>query len=108
MPWRAPEPSPGSRRQSGIFSARTQKVTGVESQTDMHPGKSFQTIGIISRPRRSNLDVVVPPLLKWLDAHGVHTLFDEETAGSLPGGPKGKIRPEVADSSQLLLVLGGD
>jgi NAD+ kinase len=74
----------------------------------MHPGKSFQTIGIISRPRRSNLDVVVPPLLKWLDAHGVHTLFDEETAGSLPGGPKGKIRPEVADSSQLLLVLGGD
>jgi NAD+ kinase len=74
----------------------------------MHPGKSFQTIGIISRPRRSNLDVVVPPLLKWLDAHDVHTLFDEETAGSLPGGPKGKIRPEVADSSQLLLVLGGD
>jgi NAD+ kinase len=50
----------------------------------------------------------VPPLLKWLDAHGVQTLYDEETAGSLPGGPKGKIRPEVADSSQLLLVLGGD
>jgi NAD+ kinase len=74
----------------------------------MHPEKSFQTIGIISRPRRSNLDVVVPPLLKWLEARGVHTLYDEETAGSLPGRPVGKTRQEVADFSQLLLVLGGD
>jgi NAD+ kinase len=74
----------------------------------MHPGKSFQTIGIISRPRRSNLDVVVPPLLKWLEARGVQAFCDEETAGSLPGVPKGRTRQEVADSSQLLLVLGGD
>jgi NAD+ kinase len=74
----------------------------------MHPGKSFQTIGIISRPRRSTLDVVVPPLLKWLEARGVQAFCDEETAGSLPGVPKGRTRQEVADSSQLLLVLGGD
>jgi NAD+ kinase len=74
----------------------------------MHPGKSFQTLGIISRPRRSNLDVVVPPLLKWLETRGVQALYDEETAGSLPGGSKGRIRQAVADSSQLLLVLGGD
>jgi NAD+ kinase len=74
----------------------------------MHPGKSFQTIGIISRPRRSSLDAVVPPLLKWLAAHGVRTLYDEETAGSLPDEPPGKTRQKVADLSQLLLVLGGD
>jgi len=74
----------------------------------MHPGKPFQTIGIISRPRRSNLDAVVPPLLKWLEARGVRALYDEETAGSLPHGPRGKTRQEVADLSQLLLVLGGD
>ena len=74
----------------------------------MHPGKFFQTIGIISRPRRSNLSVVVPPLLKWLEARGVQAFCDEETAGSLPGAPKGQTRQEVADSSQLLLVLGGD
>ena len=37
----------------------------------MQPGKSFQTIGIISRPRRSNLSVVAPPLLKWLEERGV-------------------------------------
>ncbi len=74
----------------------------------MHLGQTFQTIGIISRPRRSNLAVVVPPLLKWLDARGIKTFIDEETAGSLPDGSKGQTRQRVADASQLLLVLGGD
>jgi len=74
----------------------------------MHPGKSFQTIGVISRPRRSNLAVVVPPLLKWLETHGIQTFYDEETATCLPDVSKGLTRPIVADSSQLLLVLGGD
>src|SRR6058998_328219 len=74
----------------------------------MLPGKSFRTIGIISRPRRSNLSVVAPPLLKWLEERGVQALYDEETAGSLTGSTKGKTRQRVADASQLLLVLGGD
>src|SRR6266849_291087 len=74
----------------------------------MHPGQSFQSIGIISRPRRSNLAVVVPPLLRWLEARGVQTFIDEETASSLPDGAKGQTRQHVADASQLLLVLGGD
>src|SRR5260370_30818329 len=74
----------------------------------MRPGQTFQTIGIISRPRRSNLAVVVPPLLKWLEARGGQTLFDEETASSLADGSKGQTRQRVADASQLLLVLGGD
>jgi NAD+ kinase len=85
-----------------------QKDPGVESQTHMRPGQTFQTIGIISRPRRSNLAVVVPPLLKWLEAHGIKTLLDEETASCLPNGSKGENRTRVADASQLLLVLGGD
>jgi len=74
----------------------------------MHPGQTFQTIGIISRPRRSHLVVVVPPLLKWLEARGIKTLLDEETASCLPDGSKGENRALVADASQLLLVLGGD
>jgi NAD+ kinase len=74
----------------------------------MHPGQSFQSIGIISRPRRSDLCVVVPPLLQWLEARGIQTLIDEETANCLPNGAKGLTRQKVADSSQLLLVLGGD
>lgn len=74
----------------------------------MQPGKTFQTIGILSRPRREQLSVVVPPLLKWLEARGIKPLLDEETAAALPAGSKGQPRPAVADASQLLLVLGGD
>jgi NAD+ kinase len=74
----------------------------------MHPGQTFQTIGIISRPRRSNLPIVVPPLLKWLQTRGVQTIYDEETAGALPDVSKGRTRQSVADASELLLVLGGD
>src|SRR3989442_12105882 len=108
MPRSSPQPPLGRRRQSGVFSPRAQKGPGVESLTHMHPGQSFQTIGIISRPRRSNLVVVVPPLLKWLDSRGIQTLIDEETAECLPNGSKGLPRQRVADASQLLLVLGGD
>jgi len=72
------------------------------------PGKTFQTIGILSRPRREQLSAVVPPLLKWLEARGVKAALDEKTAAALPVGTKGMSQPLVADASQLLLVLGGD
>jgi NAD+ kinase len=74
----------------------------------MHPGQIFQSIGILSRPRRAQLSVVVPPLLKWLNERGVTAAYDEETACVLADASKGQPRPLVADSSQLLLVLGGD
>jgi NAD+ kinase len=74
----------------------------------MQPGKTFQSIGILSRPRREQLSLVVPPLLKWLESRGIKPVLDEETAAALPAGSKGQPRPAVADASQLLLVLGGD
>ena len=74
----------------------------------MQPEKTFQTIGILSRPRREQLFVVVPPLLKWFETRGIKTVLDEETAAALPAGLKGYSRAAVADASQLLLVLGGD
>lgn len=74
----------------------------------MQPEKTFQTIGILSRPRREQLSVVVPPLLKWLEKRGIKTVLDEETAAALSTGSKGQPRSAVADASQFLLVLGGD
>ncbi|HXM96310.1 MAG TPA: NAD(+)/NADH kinase [Candidatus Dormibacteraeota bacterium] len=74
----------------------------------MQARPTFQTIGIISRPRRANLAAVVPPLLQWLAARGIRAIYDEETASSLPNGGTGLTRQQVATESQLLLVLGGD
>jgi len=74
----------------------------------MHSGQTFQSIGILSRPRRAQLSIVVPPLLQWLKLRGISVTFDEETAAALTNGAKGQAREIVADSSQLLLVLGGD
>src|ERR1700741_1538908 len=74
----------------------------------MRPTPPFHTIGVISRPRRSNLAVVVPPLLDWFQAHGIRALYDTETAGALHNGSHGLPREQVPEESQLLLVLGGD
>lgn len=68
----------------------------------------FHTIGIISRPRRRDLEGVVPPLLRWLESRGVRPLYDTETAEALHNLPNGRNRVEIAEESQLLLVLGGD
>ncbi len=74
----------------------------------MQPSGTSQTIGIISRPRRSNISAVVPPLLQWLKERGVRALYDEETASALDDGTHGLSRERLAGESQFLLVLGGD
>ena len=74
----------------------------------MQNSAAFHTIGIISRPRRSNLAIVAPTLLHWLEARGVRALYDNETASCLKDPSQGRAREQVAEESQLLLVLGGD
>jgi len=68
----------------------------------------FQTIGVISRPRRANLSTVLPPLLQWLASRGLRVIYDEETASALPAPSKANTREQLADQSDILLVLGGD
>jgi NAD+ kinase len=74
----------------------------------MQQSTAFHTIGIISRPRRSKLAAVVPTLLHWFEARGVRALYDTETASCLNDASAGRTREQVAEESQLLLVLGGD
>ena len=74
----------------------------------MQHSHKFRNIGIISRPRRSNLSEVVPPLLSWLEDRGIHVAYDQETASSLAEPSEGRSREQVAAASDLLLVLGGD
>src|SRR5580658_8564715 len=95
-------------RQSRVFSPRSQRAPEVESQIIMQPAPLFKTIGVISRPRRANLSLVVPALLKWLAEHGQRVVYDEETACALPAPASALSRDQVAAQSDLLLVLGGD
>src|SRR6201987_1104715 len=69
---------------------------------------AFKTIGIISRPRRSNLGEIVPQPLDWLYCRGMATVIDTETANALSRGASGKTRHQVVEQAELLLVLGGD
>jgi NAD+ kinase len=74
----------------------------------MSSSELFKTIGVISRPRRANLSAVVPELLKWLEARGLRAIYDEETASALLNPSNVLSREEIADESDILLVLGGD
>jgi len=71
---------------------------------------AIQRVGIISRPRREDLVAVLPALLKWFQAHGIEAHYDEESATSLDAAAASKALPRetLAQSSDLLLVLGGD
>jgi NAD+ kinase len=71
---------------------------------------SIHRVGIISRPRRADLAAVLPALLKWLQARGIEAFYDEESAASLDAAAASKAVPRetLAQSCDLLLVLGGD
>ena len=68
----------------------------------------YKTVGIISRPRPSSLADIAPQVVGWLKEHGVATVYDEETAHALGQDDTGHSRHEVAQQTDVLLVLGGD
>jgi NAD+ kinase len=69
----------------------------------------IKTVGIISRPRRQDIALVVPPLVKWLKAHGAQVACDSETGDCLGSGDvQTRKREELPASADLLIVLGGD
>jgi NAD+ kinase len=66
-----------------------------------------RSVGIVSRPRRTDIAAVVPPLLAWLAERGITAVLDRETAACLPGG-SGCAREELPGNADMLIVLGGD
>jgi NAD+ kinase len=69
----------------------------------------IKTVGIISRPRREDIALVVPQLVNWLQAHGAEVSCDSETSDCL-GSPAAQTRKreDLPGSADLLIVLGGD
>jgi NAD+ kinase len=69
----------------------------------------IKTVGIISRPRREEIAVVVPPLVEWLQAHGAEVSCDSETGGCLGAAAvQTRKREDLPGCNDLLVVLGGD
>jgi NAD+ kinase len=71
---------------------------------------NIATVGIISKPRNAPAVRVVPELIQWLATRGIGIQVDPETAAYLTGGAAVQMLPreEVAEGTQLLIVLGGD
>ncbi|OFW38720.1 MAG: NAD(+) kinase [Acidobacteria bacterium RIFCSPLOWO2_12_FULL_60_22] len=75
---------------------------------------AIHSIGIISKPRKEELAVLLPELLAWLKHRGIQALIDRETASSLDAAARSAIdvpileRSELPQRSDLILVLGGD
>jgi NAD+ kinase len=69
----------------------------------------IKTVGIISRPRREDVARVVPPLVKWLQAHGAEVICDSETSDCIqPLAAQTRKREDIPGCIDLLIVLGGD
>jgi NAD+ kinase len=69
----------------------------------------IKTVGIISRPRREDIARVVPPLVKWLQAHGAEVACDSETNDCLGSHfVQTRKREDLPGCTDLLIVLGGD
>ncbi len=65
-------------------------------------------IGIVSKPRKTEVRDVVLPLLDWLRAHSVETYIDKETGSILEDRTRCLTRNEMPSQVDLIVVLGGD
>ena len=95
--------SPQTRRHLESLGEKPLTATTTpRSSTQVH------SVGIISRPRRTDIAAVAPGLLAWLQERGVNVFCDSETAECVPSSCKVKTREEIPALSDLLIVLGGD
>jgi NAD+ kinase len=68
---------------------------------------TINTVGLISKPAVDTAAEVVPKLLAWLEARGMHARYDEYTA-HYAGRGDGVPRDAVPEGCDLVIVLGGD
>lgn len=69
---------------------------------------SIKRIGIISKPKKTEIREVVPSLIQWLRERQIEVYIDKETAALLESAEKAMTRNEMPGQVDLLLVLGGD
>jgi NAD+ kinase len=65
--------------------------------------------GITSKPNKTEVREIVPPLIAWLERRGVEVLIDRETATSIASSDQAGLgRDELGSRVDLAIVLGGD
>lgn len=69
---------------------------------------SVKRIGIISKPKKTEIREIVPSLTQWLRERNVEVFLDKETASLLESAEKSLSRNEMPSQVDLLVVLGGD
>lgn len=67
----------------------------------------IKVVGIVTKPGSASAVTVVPQLLAWLEERGVQVRMDEHTA-AYAGRSDAVQRDQIADSTELVIVLGGD
>ena len=73
----------------------------------------IHSIGIITKPRKRELDPILPTLLKWLRQRGIQAFLDAESTSALDSGKAALEVPvlprnDLPTKCDLLLVMGGD
>jgi len=69
--------------------------------------QQINSVGIISKPKMAHAVEIVCGLLRWLDERNVRYRCDEQT-GEYAGLAERFTREDLADGSDLIIVLGGD
>ncbi|MGH9354175.1 MAG: NAD(+)/NADH kinase [Terriglobia bacterium] len=69
---------------------------------------SIHKVGITSKPRKTEIRDIVPPLAEWLRQRGLEVLMDKETGANIETSEPCLSRNEVVASADLVVVLGGD
>jgi len=68
----------------------------------------IKRVGIISKPKKTEIGELVTPLLDWLRKREIDVCIDKETAATLAVPEKCVTRNEMPSVVDLLVVLGGD
>ncbi len=68
----------------------------------------IKKVGIISKPKKTEVREIVPPLLAWLRKRSIEVCIDKETGSGLGSAEKCVTRDEMPGLVDLLVVLGGD
>jgi NAD+ kinase len=68
----------------------------------------IKRVGIISKPKKTEIREIVPGLLKWLRERSIEAFIDKETGAIMDMKEGCLTRNEMPSHADLLIVLGGD